>query len=367
MGTTSATISLPSNFVDLVRPEMLKAPDHQYLYANMQRFAGMKFLEKVTGIGLEIPGREIKGSGDAPPDFALNRALLDNPLMTNVFGVTYDASGGKSRTVRFNRPIYTNATATMKSREVKSGQDISTTPTTIQAEQVYMTVTREVGPYDDGAGEPRPFSIDELDAEFGVHNLVELVGEHLRRDNVRCHEQWTVDLLDQFDGFYPRGMSAVDNMTTKGSGNFSFDMIVRLGKAMADRKLPQFPGGTWLMVLTTDQEAQLVSDPVYRQWAHDHPQFNPIFPGHIGRIRDFEVFRSTTLTTANNSSTVAVQYGHAIAPGALGYGMCGGPRVRTTSSDNYGLNPKFIWEEKLALGMLDQSFGYSIRTSESAT
>lgn len=366
MGTTNPTISLPSNFVDLVSPRLLLQPDHQYLYAHMMRAAGAKFLEEITEIPVLGEGG-LTGAGADPGDFDASQAQLSSPLITNLFGVTYDTHEGKSRTMRFNRPIYTDSTATMKSREVKSGQDISTTPTTIQAEQTYLTVTREAGPYDDNAGEVRPFCIDEFDAEFGVNNLVKLVGKHLRRDLTRCHEKWTVDLLDQFDGVYPQNMTAVDDMTTKGSGNFSFDMIVRLGKLMADRKLPTFPGGKWLLILTTDQEAQLVQDPVYRQWAKSHPQFNPIFPGHIGQIRDFEVFRSTTLTTANNTSSISIQYGHAIAPGALGYGMCGAPAVRTSKQDNFGLTPKFIWEEKLALGMLDQRFGLSIRTSESAT
>jgi hypothetical protein len=354
--------------VDMVHPEMLRAPDDQYLYANMMRWNGMRFLEKITGVGVEIPGREVNGTGAAPADFERDRAATSNPILSSLFSVQYDTLGGKSKTMRFNRPVYSNSTSTMKSREIKVGQKVSTTPMAIQGAQTTLTVVREGGPYSDDGSEIRPFSIDEFDAEHGVHNLVEYVGEHLRRDNVRCKEKWTVDMFDQFDAIYPVNMTAENDMVTKGSGNFNFNFIIRAGKEMADRKLPTFPGGKWLMVITTDQEMQLLQDPVYRQWAHDHPNFNPLFPGHIGAIRDFEVFRSTTLTVSKNtnSSPIYINHGHILAPGAIGYGMGTPPRVRNTSDDNYGLNPAFIWEEKLALGLTDQSFGLKIVTSESA-
>lgn len=329
----------------------------------------MNFLEKVMKIGLPVPDRENPGLGAEVREFDQDMAVLNGkPLLYDLFGVTYDAKGEDSRTVRFNRPVYANTAYGMKDREIDARKPISTTPTAFSQDQVSLTVTREGGPYDLGQKCIAPYCITADDLKFGVHNLVKSLGNQLRRDNVMCHEMWTVNLLDQFDGIYPNGATAVNDFTSKGTGNMSFNFLLDIATAMKLRKLPRFPGGKWVIVLTTGQAAQLLKDPLYRQWAHDHPSFNPLFQGHIGSVADFEIFESTTLNvTANTASTpVNIHYGHVFAPGALGYGMCGLPEVRSPTDDNYGLAPKAIWNEVLALGMVDQRFGFSIRTAEAA-
>jgi hypothetical protein len=70
-----------------------------------------------------------------------------------------------------------------------------------------------------------------------------------------------------------------------------------------------------------------------------------------------------SLSTPANSSSVAVQYGQMFGPGMVGVGPADMPRVVPNTQDNYGENSLAIWLWYCAFGVLDDSFGLSIRTA----
>ena len=357
--------SLPTEFYDIVSKDLLRQPLPQFLYAQMLRAAGAAEVEKITGMGV-TPERSVVGQGASYDTLEQDRLQIASPLMTDIFQVRYDAKANPSAVMKFNRPVYTNTTHTMASREIQSGQSISTTPVTPDSdEQVFLTVKRFAGPYDSSNNRVAPFPIDELDASFGVHKLVDIVGQRLRYDHIKTRDTWITKLLDTMSAVYGGALTADNDATAKGMANFSVAMVYRLQRLMDEANLPTFTDGNRLLVLTPMQIQQLQNDPIFRLEAHDHPQYSAIFPQFIKQVGKFNIFKSNTLTVNSNGSGIKIHYGHAIAPGVLGYGMCDVPKVRAASDDNYGLNPKVIWEEKLALGVLDQRFGYVVKTTES--
>ncbi len=70
------------------------------------------------------------------------------------------------------------------------------------------------------------------------------------------------------------------------------------------------------------------------------------------------VFKSTTLTTASNSSSVTIYRGHCFGPGVMLGGMGRPARVAPNSNDNYGETALVIWLADLAFGLADNRFVY---------
>ena len=79
------------------------------------------------------------------------------------------------------------------------------------------------------------------------------------------------------------------------------------------------------------------------------------------------VFKSTTLNTPTNTSSVAIQYGHYVAPGALLGGMGRRPRCVPSTDDNYGETAKVVWLADLAFGLADNRFVLSVRSAADVT
>jgi hypothetical protein len=125
---------------------------------------------------------------------------------------------------------------------------------------------------------------------------------------------------------------------------------------MDDANLPTFPDGFRLLVLTPTQCKQLADDPQFQRASSFHPQYNILFPQYLKSCGKFHIFKSTTLNQTNNSHTVKVHYGHAIAPGALMAGMGRPLRVVQNTNDNYGETALVVWLGDLAFGLADSRF-----------
>ena len=358
----------PEEFFDLTSAELLIQPEPKYIYAGLFLSAIGQQLNIPGSIGM--PGRDTSGQGAPYAQLDSMQLYLANELPQQLFAAKVDFKGAPGHTMRFNRPAFTDSTYTQAVRQIKTGQTISTVPIDISSEQVPLTVQRFGGPYDNTNSRIAPYAVDQFDASMGVHNLAKMVGLHLKRDFQKTLDTFWVTLFDlapTANIVYPSENITADNdVTTKGSANFTYEQCNRTSKKMDEANLPTLPDGRRIMVVTPTGKKQLKDDPNYQRYAGFFKEVNPLFPGYFGSSPEFHFFVSNTLTKTANSSSVNIHKGHAIAPGAGLAGMGAETRVRETTDDNFGMTPKVIWTSDLALGLADNRFVYSVRYAEDA-
>jgi hypothetical protein len=352
-------VQMPENFYDITSSMLLTAPEPQYLYADLFKRACGASLEVPGELGL--PGRSIGGVGAQYSAAERDRLALANRMSGDVFATTVDFKGMSGSTIRINRPIFTDSTYTAASRLIAGGTTISTTPISPKSGQNNLTLYRYGGPYDTAV---QPYGIEAFDASMGVHKAASIVGTHLKRDFDKFLDAVWVTLFDLgATTTYPEGMSADNDATTAGSFPFTFEQLGRTERLMDVANLPTFGDGFRLLVLTPVQVEQLGLDGNYNSRAKEFPQYSSIFPNYVASVKKFHIFKSTTLTTTNNSSSIAIQGGHAIAPGAGMGGIGRAPRVAPNTNDNYGETALVIWIADLAFALANNSFVYKVRSS----
>jgi hypothetical protein len=360
-------VTLPAEFYDKTDDRLLVQPEPQYLYAEMFLGAMRASLSPISEMGL--PWRSITGVGASyGTPVERDRLMLSSPIMTDIMAATVDFNGAPGNSIRINRPAYTNTTYTEASRRIPSGSSISTTPVTAKSEQNNLTLFRYGGPYDQANTRIAPIAVEAYDANMGVHKMVQISGNTLIRDFHRFLDAVNVSLLDLGSTvIYPEGMAADNDATTAGSFPFTYEQLLRSERKADDANLPTFADGFRMFVGTPTQINQLGLDPLYIKNAQFHPLYNQLFPQYVRSVSKTHIFKSTTLTTALNSSSVAIHYGHYIAPGALLGGMGQRPRVEPSTDDNFGQTAKIIWLADLAFGLADNRFVESVRSSSDAS
>lgn len=352
--------TMASNFFDITSGMLLVKPEPQYLYADMWLGAMGASLAVPGSLGLA--GREVGGVGAQYSSEQLGRLKLSNPMVASIIAAKVDFNGLPGSTIRINRPVFANTTYTEASRRITGS--ISTTEINVGEEQNNLTLFTYGGPYSTAASAIAPYAIKAFDANMGVHNAASIHGTHLKRDCHRFIDKVQVSLLDLASTtLYPEGMSAANDATATGSFPMTFELIARTEAAMDDANLPTFPDGSRALVLHPTQLKQLKDDRQYQQAAATHPEYSILFPQYVASVGKFHIFKSTTLTTTANSSSVNVHTGHAIAPGALLGGMGRPLHVAASTDDNYGETVKIIWKGDMAFGLADNTFVVKVASS----
>lgn len=352
-------VTLPQEFYDWTSSELLIQPEPQYPMADLILRALGTSLAPPAAIGL--PGRMIGGQGaDYSSPEADQLALEPDLISENLFAVKVDFKGQPGLTIRVNRPKYTDSTYTLASRRIPSNTTISTTGIKVDSEQVSLTLDRYAGPYDSTAGEVRPYVIEAFDANMGIHNLVKIVGKHMKRDFHKFLDAVGVDLgMQGASTTYPAGMTAANDATADGQFPLTYETLSRLARQMDDSYLPTLPDGKRVLVLTPTGLKQLKDDKQFALYSHDFEKTNPLFRRYTALksiLPEWYVFVSQTLDTTANSSSVNIHTGLAFAPGALGIGMGRPPAVVNNTNDNYGESVPVIWRADLAFACLDSRF-----------
>lgn len=364
-------LELPQEYFDKTSDRLLVQPEPQYLYSDM--FLGAMKAKLAPG-GFALPWRDMKpaaagvpyGEGGLPAE--KDRLILSSPLVKEIIAAKVDFSMGPGNSVRINRPSYANTTYSEASRRIPSGATISTVPITVSSEQTNLTLFRYGGPYDQTNSRVAPIAIESFDAQMGVHHLVDIANNTIVRDFHRFIDAVHSTLLDlAANVIYPIGMAVDNDATVAGAFPMTFEQLLRTERSADDLNLPCFSDGYRIAVITPTQVNQLGLDAAYQRLAAFHPAYNQLFPQYVGSVSKTHVFKSTTLNTPNNSSSVAIHRGHYIAPGALLGGMGRQPSCRTSTDDNYGEAAKVVWLADLGFGLADNRFVLSMRSSADVT
>ncbi len=322
-------VSLPENFYDTTSTRLLKQPEPQYFYTQMFMAALGSSLK--TGGEIGVAGRQFMATGAPYSSAERDRLMMSDPLMTGVVLPSVDFKGKPGNVVRFNRPQYANTTYSQASREVNANTTISTTTINAGSEQTSLTLRRFAGPFDQANTRIAPFGLDKFQTQTGVHSLSDFVGTHLSRDFHRFIDAVQIALLDTASVVVrPSGMAADNDATAVGQFPMDFDTLSRAELAADNANLPTFADGYRLMVCTPTQLNQLKTDGDYLELSEKHPQYNALFPQYVASVGKVHIFKSTTLSTPDNSSSVAIHRAHLICPGTLLGGMGAPPRVASS-------------------------------------
>ena len=368
MGIQRAT--LPAEFFDRTSETLLLAPEPQYLHARLILAAIAMDLDTKAGLALPIPGRALPNQGASYLGLAEMQYELSDPIAPQAVRVMTDFAPGSTNpghTIRFNRPRFTDTTYTFGSREIPAGSLISTTPVNVGSDQVPLTVKRWAGPYDSTNNRVAPYQVNRFDSARAVHSLGGIAELHFMRDFHKTIDSFGVALWNSCRAaniVYPDGMTADNDAVAVGDHPMDYATMAKVERTLDNANIPKFANGKRILVLTTLQAEQLTRDPEFQRLAVFEPNFNPLLKGsYVRSCGTFDILKSTTLTQTNNSSSIPIQYGQAFGPGMVGVGPASMPAVVPNSQDNYGEDVLAIWLFYCAFGVLDDSFGCSVRTS----
>jgi hypothetical protein len=346
--------SLPEEFYDITSAQLLLQPEPQYLHAQLAKMAVASDLAVPGSVGL--PGRDAGAQGAAYASPSDGRLMLSDPIMGAAITAIVGLGSAPGHTIRMNRPKFTNSTYTEASREVASGSTISTTPLDLDSEQVAVTIKRFAGPY--GTANVQPYALDEFDAKMSVHKLAGMIGLHLKRDFDRWLDAALVALYAVCDDTVrPVGMTNDDSASTADAFPLDVNTLFRAEETLDTDNIPAFANGRRACVLHPRQLRELKDDAQFGRYAQYDKNVNPLFQSYVTSIGNLDIFKSNTLTTSTNSSSVVVYRGQVFGPGKVGLGVGQMPRVLHSTDDNYGLQAKIIWEFEAGLVNLDNRFG----------
>lgn len=355
--------SNPENFFDVTEAKLLRQPEPEYFFGRMFLDAVNASLGIPSAFGLD--GRQAVSNGAAYVNLDSDRLKVAMGMPASMFAVNVDFTAKPGQTVRVNRPKYTDTIYTLASRQVTSGQVISTTPVNVGEEQVNLTLYRYGGPYDTLNSRVAPFAIESFDANMGVHKANEIIGNNLARDYHKFLDQVQSFLGEVADALYPENMTADNDGTVAGQFPMTLELLNRAEQIQNERFLPRLPDGKRIAVLSSYQIKQLFHDPETLQQSTFHPEFNLLY-GAIGYTRSvggYHIFQCDTIQKPLNSSSVPVHHGMVIAPDGFYMGGMGRkPRVAASTDDNYGEQAKVLWLADLAFGVADKRFAFTLRT-----
>lgn len=359
--------SLPQEFYDITSPMLLVQPEPQYFHAQLFKMAMMADFKLPEGgpIGLPIANRQIADSGAAYTSAEYDRLMLlpPDPVYKSAVGFVGEIGKRPGHTVKINRPVYGSGGFTLASREIPSGQTISTTAIDIASEQVSLTLKRYGGPYDADNGNVAPYAVDKFDASVMLHSVTQIVGKQLQRDLDRFLDQVLIALGNAASTtIWPGAFTADSQLMNAGDCAFDIDTVFRVEENLKNANIPRFPNGKYMGVISPTQSRQIKEDPLFAQYSKfpnpraGDTEKNPLFASYVGTVGGVELFESTSLIATTNGNGVSVQSSQFFGPSAWGAGVGDLPEVAPNTQDNYGQSALVIWLLFAAFGLLDSRF-----------
>jgi hypothetical protein len=352
--------TLPTEFLDLTSAMMLQAPEPQYLLCQFWKMGLHASFKKPTMLGFMQDRAIVNGGGQVPSMDAM-QLMFEDPIFAKAMVVVPELGNRPGHTVRVNRPFFANTTYTEAAREIVSGSSISTQAIDIANEQVAITLKRYGGPY--GASSVQPFGVDKFDANLAIHSIVQLVGLHLERDFDKTLDTFLANILDLLPVIYPSGIIVDNDIVAKDMAPMTYEVLNEVEKQMDDASVPVFPDGKRVGIVTPHALQQLKRDRRFVTLVQYDKVANPVLSSsYAGTIGQFHLFKSATVPKNTNASSVVISKNQFFGPGVLGSGIGELPHVAYSTDDNYGEQAKVIWLMPAGFRLLDNRFGFTVRT-----
>lgn len=378
MGATVSRASLPTEFYDRTSALVARAPLPQFTFAEMVYAAVMR--AELMRVGPDafrlMQGRGVSDQGAPYPDLETMQLILSEKLPgAQAILVADELADGPGHTIRINRPVFSGGGYSFASRRLGAGGTISTTPITVQDEQVAITIQTSTGPMSASGTVTQPYAINRRDSQRSVHSLVDRVAQALKYDRNKMLDTAVAALFDSPSSvIYPGDPSgSLDSSGTTGDAAalpvpgdrpFSLEVLMRAIKVLQVANIPHFTDGVYRAVITPTQAMQLALDPLWRQQAKELPERNILRASAVGRIPGVEVYASNSISV--DTSTVSgnsINHGVVFGPGMVGY-VAGrdGCFVANSTNDNYGNDTLVIWQCDEGAAVVDNRFGVGIHS-----
>lgn len=359
--------SLPSNYSDFIESVSagmhLPQPEPQYLFAQMAMAGRLSFAAMNAGAQTVQQYVTMNGGGaQLPPE--LDRLIRVADAFPGAVKTIDEFGKGRGDTIKFERDVYTAGTATEASRKLVAGQVISTTGQLIKSEEVPVTLFEYHGPHDGSS--VKPYEVWDFDAKYRANKeaIASKVTRHMRRDYVRWLDTVVRGLFCAGSNItHADDVSNAAAFTATSGHGASLDMIMAAKKSLSDREWPMFPDGSYVCLVPTKFNRDMVSDPDYRALSAFQGNGRNLIMGHIATIQNVHIVECTTLPTyaagsaAPDGQTVAggatVLEAVMFGPGVPAFGTGLAPEARFADDTNYGTVAKVIWYALHAFQTLD--------------
>ena len=247
-----------------------------------------------------------------------------------------------AKTVTFNQPDLPSGTYTEASRRLTEATPITSSSKALTMSTKTLTLREYGGPYD--GAEVTPFGITEKLRKMAKHDVVALIGQFMRRDR----NKW-LDYIRR-----ESMLAATTVVTPDGSAegavaagvSASAAWLRLLNKQMKDSLIPQFANGRWKLIITTQQEQELKSDPEIQAAFREFAIANPILQrGQLGFYENFDIFVDTLMYTkgVGAGSLVTGQQAVAFGPYHLGTLTVMPPEIREADDTDFGRMQRIMW------------------------
>lgn len=364
---------IPTEFQDTTSAMMLRQPLPQYPHAALIMAAVNGTLETASGMTMPVGGRSIAGRGAAYAQLSEQQLELTRAIAMDAITVIPDfrpEAKSPGHTVRFNRPKFASTTYTMQSRQITPGSVISKKPVNVSGEQVAVTVGRWGGPFDQVNGNVAPLSLSRFDSSRSIHDLTQIVGLEFQKDFVNTVDAFGVQLFDSVAAgnvVYAGTMVQDNDAVAVGDNQFDLALVLKTERLADEANIPVFASTRRrIMIISPYQAECLKRDSQYAFSSQQIPEMNVLYSGtYVGTCANFDILKSNTLSKPTNTSATPtpVHYGQAFGPGMVGVGPAGTPFLAPNSDDNYGEDSLAVWLWYCAFGVLDNRFGFSVRSS----
>lgn len=372
--------ALPAEFRDQLAPELLVAPDANYVFARsawsaMQaaQFAGDALLNlqleqfklgRLGSMGMAANMDAAMSMGAGGP---LTLQQMTYPDLFRVVMAPDQGPDNDGMVVKINRPRFLNNTKTEASRIIGPNDQIFGGSSQVPAmDQVPVTIREYFGPTD-AAGAKSPLNLAQFSRNRGRHDLLKYAGLLLRQD-------WT-SLLDAISqqrlinaGYAASNVSYAGNATSlatltgQGAESLSYDVLVRAVEAL--KSSPRFaPGvgdsGKYVYFADIHQIADLKLDPQFQKLSVFEEKWNPLFPGYFSTIENLIVVENNNGVRQVNQGipgNVTAYQGIIVAPGVLGLGCAKVPSPLRDTQDDGGRFDRYAWHCYMGLQCIDDRF-----------
>ena len=382
---SASDVLLSAEFTDVLTDNMLIVPDVQFVFARWAYACLAK--QQVTDLDsynlakLQIQEGRIPDVGvRANTDWSMQRgmggplALPGQPFaFDEMFYYIKDANMTPGSTYKVNRPRYSDGLTTLANRRLTAQQKLFSNTQPVGLDQVDVTIYEYAGPGDTVTGSPTPYSIGLFEQVRSKHDLLDIVGNQLRRDRYKFLDDTIIGYLlaaaESNASGITRGGDVSSNAAFVGGGNepMSLDLLPKMSEQLQSRNVPGIGfDSRWVLVLHPHQMQQLRNDTRYSAASVFMPGYNILFPGYAGTIENFNIVVSQRMPTVSNLGATANQVGYkglAIGPMALAWACAKDAWCARDKNDDGGRFARFSWISFEGWAAADATFAQECLTT----
>jgi hypothetical protein len=353
--------SLTQDFVDMLSAELLYAPDSQWVFASLA--------DAARAAALEIPdlmGRRGVGGFDE----AMNNNMGSVNRLTEAgrgFCKVVQEASQPGKNVLIDRPVYLAGGFAETAYRLTDGTPIDTSNLNAPTmSQVSVMLREYAGPLKSDGSAFAPIAISEFAKNRAKHDLVQYMGDLLRRDrNCFIDSLILALLLSTSHTTTPAGL-ATASMTAGGSP-LTEATLAQVKLNLLNRKIRPFPNGNYMLVLDPQHEKDLRGDAAFREitrymGVNDH---GPLLSGYLTTFGGFDIALSTNIPHAavGSGGAVAGYQGVAFGPESIGWAIGDDCQARRSKADDFGRQDLVIWRAIEGWSLLNDAIVERIVTS----